>query len=248
GAHQADVLGEQHPVTEHVPAHVPDAHDGEFLRLGVHSAFPEVSFDRLPRPPGGNAHGLVVVSGGATGGEGVIEPEVVLRGDLVGEVGEGGGALVRGDDQVGVVLVVAHHPFGRDDLITGTVVGDLEHPADEGAVGRLPRLHPGTAVLGRVGKLLGIEPALGPGGDDDGVLDHLRLDQAEHLGAEIFPSVAPAQAAPGDLAEAQVHPFDRGGVHPDLRGRYRAGDTGDEHAVDLHRDVVDRVAAGVITV
>ena len=63
---------------------------------------------RLPRAARGDAHRLVVVARRAAGGERVAEPEAVLDRDLVGDVGEGRGALVGGDDEVGVVAVVAH--------------------------------------------------------------------------------------------------------------------------------------------
>src|SRR5690606_4064747 len=105
---------------------------------------------RLPRAPGGDAHLLVVVAGRAARGEGVVEPEAVGLGDAVGQVGEGRGALVGGDDQVGVVAVAAHDPPGRHDLTLDTVVGDVEHPADEGRVGRLALGQPRVAVDGGV--------------------------------------------------------------------------------------------------
>ena len=43
--------------------------------------------------------------------------------------------------------------------------------------------------------------ALGTGRDDNRILDHLRLDQPQHLGAEVLAPVGPAQAAAGDRAE-----------------------------------------------
>lgn len=106
GCDQPDVLGEQHPVAEDVTGHVTDADDGEVLGLGVVAQLAEVPLDGLPGAAGGDAHALVVVTGGAAGGEGVTEPEAVGDGDVVGDVGEARGALVGGDDEVGVVLVV----------------------------------------------------------------------------------------------------------------------------------------------
>jgi hypothetical protein len=52
--------------------------DGEVLRLDVVAQLAEVPLDRLPRAAGGDAHALVVVAGGAAGGEGVVEPEAVV--------------------------------------------------------------------------------------------------------------------------------------------------------------------------
>ena len=60
------------------------------------------------RALGGDAHLLVVVAGRTAGGEGVAEPEAVLGRERIRRVGEGGGALVGGHDQVRVVRVVAH--------------------------------------------------------------------------------------------------------------------------------------------
>ena len=76
-------------------------------------------------------HFLVVVAGRAAGGEGVAEPEAVFLGDGVGNVGKGRGALVGGHHQIGVVLVVANHLGGRDDLVVDDVVGDVQQAADE---------------------------------------------------------------------------------------------------------------------
>jgi hypothetical protein len=49
-------------------------------------------------------------------------------------------------------------------------------------------------------QILQHEAALGADRHDDGVLDLLGLDQAQHLGAEVFAAVRPAQAAPRHLA------------------------------------------------
>ena len=68
-----------------------------------------------------------------------------------------------------------------------------------------------------VGQLLGVEAALGAGRHDDGVLDHLRLDQPEDLGAEVLAPVGPAQPAAGHRAEAQVHALDPRASRPRSR-------------------------------
>ena len=96
---------------------------------------------------------------------------------------------------------------------------------DEGLVAGDALGQPGVAVGGRVGQLLGDEAALGADRHDHGVLHHLRLDQAEDLGAEVLAPVGPAQTAARDLAEAQVHALDPRRVHPDLvrRAGRRAG-------------------------
>jgi hypothetical protein len=72
-------------------------------------------------------------------------------------------------------------------------------------------------------QLLRHEAALGADRHDDRVLDLLRLDQAEHLGAEILRPVRPAQAAARDLAEAQMHALDPRRIDEDLVERRGAG-------------------------
>ena len=64
----------------------------------------------------GDAHALVVVADRTAGGERVAEPEAVLAGDAVGDVGERRRALVGGDDEIRIVGVVAHDVVRRHDL------------------------------------------------------------------------------------------------------------------------------------
>ena len=75
---QLDVARQKHAVAEDVARHVADAGDGEIGRLGIDAHLAEVPLDRLPRAPRRDTHHLVIVTGGATGGEGVTEPEPVL--------------------------------------------------------------------------------------------------------------------------------------------------------------------------
>ena len=79
------------------------------------------------------------------------------------------------------------------------------------------------------------EAALGADRHDDGVLDLLRLDQAEHLGAVVLRPVRPAQAAARDRAEAQMHALDLGAVDIDLAPRL-----GIRQAVQRARIELDR--------
>ena len=170
---QSDVLAEQHAVTEHVAAHVADADDGEVFGLGVDAHLAEVSFDGLPRAPGGDAHRLVVVAHRSAGGERVTKPEPVRLGDVVGDVGEGGGAFVRGHHQVGVVAVAPYHLGWRVDLFRCVVdvVGDVEQSGDEQLVAGDAFGADGVAVCGgrnlRAGRQrrpLDHEPPLAPTG------------------------------------------------------------------------------------
>ena len=189
GGHQADVLGQQHAVSEHVAGHVADAYGRELLGLGVDPEFAEVPLDRLPRPAGCDSHLLVVEPGRTAGGEGVAQPEPVGARDGVGDVGERRGSFVRRDDEVRVVAVVANHSLGRDDLPVDEVVRDVEQRADENPVRRDAFGQPCVAVCGWIGQALGKETALRAGRHDDGVFDRLGLDQTEDLGAEILPAV-----------------------------------------------------------
>ncbi len=201
GGHEQDAVGAKQPVAEHVTGHVPDPDHGQGVELDVEAQLPEVGAHGDPGAPGGDPVALVVVAVAPARREGVVEPEAVAGRDLVGGVGEGGGASVGGDDEVGVVTVAAAHPARCDHPVAVEVVGDVEEPTDEGHV--LP--------LGLGGPLGGIrrfpgqdEPALGAGGHDHGVLEHLRLDEVEHLVADVVAPVGPPQAAPGDRAVAQV--------------------------------------------
>ena len=199
-----------------------------------HAQVAEVPLDRLPGAAGGDAHLLVVVAGRAAGGERVAEPEAVPHRDLVGDVGERGGALVGGHHQVRVVAVVADHVARRHDLAADEVVGDVEQRRDEQPVA-------GDALGGErlavARRLLEHEAALGADRHDHRVLHHLRLDQAEDLGAEVLPPVRPAQAAPGHRAEPQVHALEAGRVHEDLVLRAGRRQVRDRLRVELERHV-----------
>ena len=85
-----------------------------------------MALDRNPRALGGDAHRLVVVAVGAAAGEGVAEPEAALERDGVGDVGEGRGALVGGDDEIGIVAVVDDDVGRVDDLVVDDIVGDRQ--------------------------------------------------------------------------------------------------------------------------
>src|SRR3546814_7743547 len=63
--------------------------------LHVDAAFGEMTLDRNPPAARGDRHALVIVAVAAPAGEGVAEPEIVVGGDCVGDVGEARGALDR---------------------------------------------------------------------------------------------------------------------------------------------------------
>ena len=139
----------------------------------------------------------------------------------VGGVGERRRALVGRDHEIGIVAVVPHRVGRRHHVVADDIVGELEQRADEDAVALRALREPGLPIACRR-QVLGHEAALGAHRHDDGVLDLLRLDEAEHLGAEILRPVGPAQAAARDLAEAQVHALDAGRIDEDLVERLAA--------------------------
>ena len=101
-------LAEQHAVAEDVTTHVPDAGHGDRVLLRVQAHLTEVAPDADPGPLCGDAVFLVVVARGTTRGKGVVQPEAILRSDGVRSIGEVSSSLVRRDDEVGVVRVVAN--------------------------------------------------------------------------------------------------------------------------------------------
>ena len=126
GGHQFGLIRQQHSVAEYIAAHVADTDHCERLRLAVDAKLPEVAFDGFPGTPGGDPHRLVVVSDRAARGERIAEPEVVLRRNRVGQVAEGGSALVRCDHEVAVVAIPPNRPSGRHHLARHSVVGQIE--------------------------------------------------------------------------------------------------------------------------
>ena len=233
GGHQPDVLGGEHPVAEHIPRHVTDPRHREVGGGRVDAELVEVAPHRLPGAAGCDPHPLVVVAAGSAGGEGVAQPVAAGQRDRVGEVGEGGRALVGCDHEVRVVPVVAQHARRRLHHAAAGVVGDAQQGVDEDPVAGLALGLPGSPVHRRVRQPLGDEAALGPDRHDHGVLHGLGLHQAEHLGAEVLLAVRPAQAAAGHLAEAQVDALDTRGVDEDLVGRPRLRQQGQFAGQDL---------------
>src|SRR3546814_14055084 len=90
-----------------------------------------MTLDRNPPAARGDRHALVIVAVAAPAGEGVAEPEIVVGGDCVGDVGEARGALVGGNDEIRVVAAMDHDLDGMDDITLDDIVGDREQRADE---------------------------------------------------------------------------------------------------------------------
>ncbi len=234
GGHELQAFRQQHAVAEHVARHVADARHGDRVALRVDVDLAEMALDGLPGAPRGDAHGLVVVALAPARGEGVAEPVAALQREAVGDVGEGGGALVGGDHEVGVVGVVPDRSGRRLDPVADDVVGEFEQGPDEELVALGALGEPSLPLRGR-GQALGEEPALGTHRHDHGVLHLLRLHQAQDLGAKILRPVRPAQAPAGDVAVAQVQALDAGRIHEDLEERPRQRHAGDLGAGELER-------------
>ena len=193
-------------------------------RLGVDAHVAEVPLHRLPGAPGGDAHLLVVVAGRAAGGEGVAEPEVL--------------ASPRSRWRCRRTW---RCPCPRPPPGTGRRRRAApRRPAARSCRRRMLSVTSSSAVMNSLVAgdglvpvarlLLEDEAALGADRHDHRVLHHLRLDQAEHLGAEVLPPVRPAQAAPGHRAEPQVHALEPGRVHEDLELRPGRGQVRDRPA------------------
>ncbi len=201
-----------------------------------------MALDELPRAARGDADRFVVVAGRAARGIGVAEPEAIFGGNIVGDIGEGRGALVRGNDEVGIVAVVAHDIPRRHQLAGDDIVGDIEHAAHQGLVA----FDDFGLLLGAHGRhALHHEAALRPGRHDDGVLHHLRFHQRQDLGTEILLAVGPADAAARDLAGAQMHAFHARRIDEDLAERPRQRKELDLAARQLHREIRLRRAVGL---
>ncbi len=152
-----------------------------------------------------------------------MQPEVAADGNLVGDVGEGRRALVCGHHEVRIVAVIANDVLGADGPTFHNVVRHAQQRRHEESVASDALGQPPRAVLTGIRQRLGHEAALGADRNDDRVLHHLGLDQAQNLGAEILAAIRPAQAAAGHAAEAQVETLDAGAVdeHLELRTGFR---------------------------
>ena len=78
--------------------------------------------------------------------------------------------------------------------------------------------------------------ALGADRNNDGVLDVLRLHQAENFGAEILRPIGPANAAARHLAEAQMHRLKARRIEENLVQRPRQRHIVDFAAREFYRD------------
>ena len=92
----------------------------------------------------------------------------------------------------------------------------------------------GVAIAG--GQVLRHKSALGADRHDDRVLDLLRLDEAEHLGAEVLRPVRPPDAAARHRPEPQMHRLQPGRAQENLEARARQRHVVELAAVELDGD------------
>ncbi len=104
-ADETDMFRQQHAVPKDVTRHVTAADNSEFLALRVTAHFAKMPFYRFPAAARGDTHFLVIVSSRAARSESVPKPVPLGQRDLVGDIGKRGGSLVRGNDQVRIVLI-----------------------------------------------------------------------------------------------------------------------------------------------
>ena len=230
---QLERLGQEHAVAEHVARHVAAPCNPHRLGLHIQPEFEEMAPHRQPCALGGDAHRLVVIALRAAACERIVEPEVALGSNGIGNVGKRRGALVGGDDEVRVFAIKDGHAGGMDHFAVNDVVGHRQQRADEYLVAGLSFGQPALAILGRIGQVLGIEAALGAGRHDHRVLHALRLHQPQHFGAEIVAAVRPAQAATRHRPGAQVDALDARAVNEDLAPGQRLGQAGHLRGIDL---------------
>src|SRR5262249_30094134 len=104
----------------------------------------------------------------------------------------------------------------------------------------------GLAAAAR-GRALHDETALRAGGDDDGVLHHLGLHEAQHFRAEVLAPVRPADAAARHLAGAQMDGLDARAVDEYLEQRTRQRQLVDGARIELEGEVgLELTGAGAL--
>ena len=123
----------------------------------------------------------------------------VLGGNRVGVIGECRSTFVGCNHKVRVVGIVPDNLYRRGHLAFNEIIGNVKQAAQKILVAGHAFLQIRVTVSGG---WCGFqhESAFGTNRYDDRVFNHLRFDQAQHLGAEIFRSIRPAQAATRNLA------------------------------------------------
>ena len=222
---QPDVRRQQHAVAEHVARHVADADDRESVLSGCPMPqLAEVALDAFPGAARGDAHRLVVVADAAAGGEGVAEPVAVLRRSPRWRSRRRSPCPCRPRPPgTGRRRRCARTCGGGTTVVPARLSVRSSSAAQVVLVAGDAFLHVGVAVGSAGGAFFSTKPPLRADRHDHRVLHHLRLHQAQHLGAEVLRPVGPAQAAARDLAAAQVDAFEARRVDEDLVQRLGLG-------------------------
>jgi len=113
---------------------------------------------------------------------------------------------------------VAYNGSRRHDITVDEVIGEVEEAAHHDFIALDPLF---LEFLAADGRPLEDKASFGAYGHRGGVPLHLRLHQAEHLGAEFLAPVGPAYAATGDAPTPEVDGFETWAVDEDLATRSR---------------------------
>ena len=135
---QANMTRQQHPVTKHIPRHVPNTNHREILGLDIPSQFAEMTFNGFPPTFGGDAHGFVVIAHTAARGKGIIQPKMPRLGAPVGQIGKGRRALVRRHHQIRIIGIPTDHVNGMNNgFVRSNAVSHIQHAVHHHLIGGL---------------------------------------------------------------------------------------------------------------
>ena len=190
----------------------------------------------LPPAAGRNPDGLVVIPVGSTRRESIVQPKSILGRDGVRDVRERCGALIRSHDQIWIRRVEREHVLRRNRGPVDQVVRQIEQPAHQRLILTLSLL---VSLFGVGRSHPGDKTTLRSARNDDGILDHLRVYEPQHLGAEIIRTIAPANATTRHRRPTEVHSLHSSRMDPHLEqelGRSRVFQVANQ---ELKRDVGD---------
>ena len=105
-----------------------------------------MALHRFPRAARRDAHRLVVVARRAARCERVAQPESIFVADAIRVIRECCRSLVRRDDEIRIVRVVALHTRRCDDFVADAVVGQIKQPAQVILVARDAFFHVRVAI------------------------------------------------------------------------------------------------------
>ena len=226
GRRQQGVFGQQQTVTEDIAGHIADTHHAEVFRLGIQTKLAEMTFDRFPGTFSGNPHPFVVITLTAPRGEGIAQPESVLFGDRISNIGEGRSAFIGSHYQVGIIWIETHHITRRYKLAFNQVIRQIQQTPDKDLIAS-NTLSLDLFSADFLMQIASDKTAFSTDRYDHRVLNLLRLNQTQDFGAEIFLAIRPAQTTAGDLATAQVHTLDPWTVYVGLKHRNRTRNIAD---------------------